>query len=386
MLDRISIILQQECKLHANNLLVVGVSGGPDSLCLVHVLHALGYPLLAACVNHGLRPQADAEVELVARFARQLGIDFFTTKLDVGSSAFDHSLAIEEASRTLRSRYLLEQAQRAQANAVLVGHSADDQVETILMHLLRGSGLAGLRGMQYRTIPNPWSEHLPLIRPFLSTWRDDILKYLAEQELIPASDHSNLDTTYFRNRLRYDLLPLLEVYHPGFRRSLLRMGRILKDDYEVLQQLANQAWQKILVQQGQGYLAFDLPGFLSYPLAIRRYVLRKAIAHHLPGLRDIDFDCIERAIALLEDEKLYARTDLMAGLRLVRDGQVFWLAGPHAHLPAPDDPAIPAGSELTLNIPAQIHLHRDWILQASWVSDPASAIEQAASHSDSFQA
>ncbi len=110
------------------------------------------------------------------------------------------------------------------AKAVLVGHNADDQVETILMHLLRGSGLVGLRGIEFRTLPNPWSESLPLLRPLLSTFRVEIQNYVDTNKLKPVTDQSNLETTYFRNRVRLELIPILESYNPNIREVLLRMG------------------------------------------------------------------------------------------------------------------------------------------------------------------
>ena len=171
MLDKIARSLQNEGKLEAKNLILVGISGGPDSLCLLHALHTLGYNLVAAHVNHRLRPEADEEAQMVKQFVGGLGVRFISCKVDVLSYADEHKVSIEEAARTIRYHYLFEQAEDVGASAVLVGHNADDQAETILMHLLRGSGLAGLRGMEYRSVPNPWSEHIPLLRPLLFTWR-----------------------------------------------------------------------------------------------------------------------------------------------------------------------------------------------------------------------
>ncbi len=149
MLDKIARILQHEGKLEAKKLSLVGVSGGPDSLCLLHALHSLGYHIIATHVNHGLRPEADDDAQMVKQYAEELGVEFTSSKVDVLSYASENSISIEEAARTMRYHYLFAQAEKMGASAVLVGHTADDQVETILMHLLRGSGLVGLRGMEY---------------------------------------------------------------------------------------------------------------------------------------------------------------------------------------------------------------------------------------------
>jgi tRNA(Ile)-lysidine synthase len=386
MLDKIARLLQHEAKLDVKNLILVGVSGGPDSLCLLHALHTLGYNIIAAHVNHGLRPEADEEAQMVKQFAGGLGVEFISCKVDVLFYASEHKVSIEEAARTLRYRYLFTQAEKMGASAVLVGHNADDQAETILMHLLRGSGLAGLGGMDYRSVPNPWSENIPLIRPLLSTWREDILKYLAEHGLNPISDHSNLDTTFFRNRLRHELLPILEKYNPRIRENLHRVGQILRNDYTVLQQLTTEAWITNLVRQGPGYLAFHLANFCELSPSIQRYLLRKAIAYHLPGLQDVDFECIERGIGFLCDDKPYVQADLIAGLRIIKDGGLFWVAKSQADLPESDFPSVSACTELILKISSTLSLVNNWKLQTVLVPDPELAMVQSFANLDLFQA
>ncbi|MFZ0533335.1 MAG: tRNA lysidine(34) synthetase TilS [Anaerolineales bacterium] len=386
MLDNIANILQRECQLKPRNLVLVGVSGGPDSLFLLHVLHDLGYQIIAAHVNHGLRPEADDESQTVKLFAAELGVDFISCQVDVLSYVSEYSVSIEEAARIVRYQYLFEQAESTGASAVLVGHNADDQVETIMMHLLRGSGLAGLRGMEYRTIPNAWSKQIPLVRPLLSTWREDIQQYLIEHGLNPIVDRSNLDIAFFRNRLRLELIPILERYNPRVRENLLRVGHILRDDYEVLQQLVSEAWETNLTKEGPGYLAFRLTGFQELSLSIQRYLLRKAIAYHLPGLRDVEFECIDRGIGLLTESKPYAQVDLIAGLRIIKEGEIFWLTNWRADLPGFDFPALAPGMELVINIPSTISLNNNWNLQVQEVLDSDLAIQQSITNLDPFQA
>jgi tRNA(Ile)-lysidine synthase len=333
MLDKIVNILQNECKIRTHDLLVVGVSGGPDSVCLLHILHQIGYSIFAVHVNHGLRPEAGDEAQEVEKFSARLGVKFFSHQVDVLKFASENAVSIEEAARALRYRSLFEQAKLLNANAVLVGHNADDQVETILMHLLRGSGLVGLRGIEFRTLPNPWSESIPLLRPLLSTFRVDIQNYVDTNKLKPVTDQSNLEITYFRNRVRRELIPILESYNPKIREILLRMGQNLKDDYSILQQIVCKAWESTLIEQGDGFVSFHTANFLDFPVSIQRYLLRMAIARHLPGLRDVGFDCIERGLALLAGGKPSSQTDLIAGIRLIKDGKQFWVITRTANLP-----------------------------------------------------
>ena len=356
------------------------------AVSLLHILHDSGFSLVAAYVNHQLRPQAKADGLFVKQFAADLGIKYISSDRDVHTFALEHSLSIEEAARTVRYRYLFEQAEKLGASAVLVGHTADDQVETILMHLLRGSGLSGLRGMEYCTLPNPWSNRIPLVRPLLSTWREDILKYLAEKKIEPVIDQSNLDTAFFRNRLRHELLPNLETYNSGVRQNLLRVGQIMQEDYSLIQVLVDQAWDTHLAQQGPGYLAFHRLGFLELPVSIQRYLLRKAIAFHLPGLPDVDFECIERGMKFIAKAKPDGRVDMVAGVSITRERDLFWLASSQAVLPTDDYPSISVGEQRMVNIPSTLSLGGKWQLQAELASKLEQAIERSAANLDPYQA
>lgn len=386
MLDKIVMILLEECHLPPSDKSLVGLSGGPDSVYLLHVLHQLAYPIVAVYVNHKLRPEADQEAHLVAQFTRNLGVEFISCQVDVLSYACAHSLSTEEAARILRYQVLFEQAGRINAKAVIVAHNADDQVETILMHVLRGSGLSGLRGMEYYTLPNPWSEHIPLVRPLLSTWRKDILEYLIEHGLRFISDMSNEDTKFLRNRIRHDLLPILEKYNPRIRHNLLRMSQISKDDYEVINQQVAAAWVANLLEQGQGYIALRLAGFRQLSTAIQRYMLRRAIAYHMPELRDIDFDSIERGVKFLCEDQTHGQVDLIAGLRLIKEGKRFWLASWQADLPGSNFPAAIPGIPLNVNIPGTLPLNEAWNMQIKLETDPEQPTQRIHHNIDPFQA
>ena len=221
MLTRILQSATQNCGLRAGHVVLVGVSGGPDSLCLLDALYRLGFQSIAAYFNHRLRPEAEAEQDEVKRFATGLKIPFVGGSGDVARLASDQGKTIEEAAREMRYAFLFESARAYCVDAVAVGHNADDQVETVLMHLLRGSGLAGLRGMDYRTLTQ-WDDRIPLVRPLLGLWRDEIMGYCAETGLQPLLDSSNLERAYLRNRIRLDLVPALEGLAAGARYYLTK--------------------------------------------------------------------------------------------------------------------------------------------------------------------
>ena len=386
MLDKIVMILQDECSLEPKKLSVIGVSGGADSVCLLHMLNQLGYYLLAVHVNHKLRLEADEEEKIVGLFINRLGVEFASFQVDVQSYIDEHSVSVEEAARVMRYQVLFDQADKRGAQAVLVAHNADDQVETVLMHFLRGSGLTGLRGMEYRTLPNAWSATIPLVRPMITTWREEVLGYLNQQDISYTTDNSNYDTTFFRNQLRHELLPHLKQYNPRIRENLLRMSQVNKEDYAVIQELVMQAWQKNIVKQGAGYVAFKLAEFQELGPSIQRYILRRAIAYHLPSLRDIDFDCIQRGINFLCDDTRHGQSDLMAGLRLLKEGELFWLTTWAADLPASEFPMVPMGEELPLEIPSILPLNHGCKFKADIELEVDQAVQKSQENCDPFQA
>ncbi len=353
---------------------------------MLDVLHRLGYSLVVGHLNHGLRPEAGRDAQEVANFAQALDVPFVLGEEDVGAYARQNASSIEEAARTLRYRFLFAQARRLAAQAVAVGHSADDQVETVLMHLLRGAGLAGLKGMQFRTLPTPWSEHIPLVRPLLSTWREQILSYCQERGIQPVIDRSNLDTTFFRNRLRHELIPSLQGYAPRLPENLLRMAQVLNGDYQLIRDLVAAAWETCLVGEGLGYLVFDLRSLKGQPVAVQRHLFRRGIAVHRPGLRDIDFAAVERALAFMDSPPRSGQCDLIAGLRLFYEGDHLWLATWEADLPAGDWPQVPQGEPLQLDVPGDLPLPGGWHLVAEIATQVEIARQQAFTNADPYQA
>jgi tRNA(Ile)-lysidine synthase len=386
MSNQVAIILQQDCQVDKKDRLLLGVSGGPDSLYLLHLLHQAGYQVIAAHFNHKLRPEAEQDAELVERFAKNLDIPFLYEEGDVLTLAREHAVSVEEAARQLRYRFLFERARIESAAAVLVAHTADDQVETILMHLLRGSGLAGLTGMEYRTLPNPWSNTIPLIRPLLSTTRADISLYLQKHGIVPALDLSNLDSVYLRNRIRLELLPTLERYNPQIREDLSRMGHILREDYVVLLSLVDTAWNDCLVNQGRSYLSFQRSGYITLPIAVQRYFLRRAVANHLPGLVDVGFDAIERGRRFILEDRTNGRVDLLSGLCLFHEGETFSLAFDQADLPTTGYPALDPGQVIPVTIPSEITLKGGWVMKAELSSKANSEKKQKPANADPYHA
>src|SRR5512140_2910235 len=270
MLENIQPILQDHCRLNRENPIVVGVSGGPDSLCLMSVLRKLGNRVIVAHFNHKLRPDSDTDANIVEGAAARLNLVSVIESGDVRAYADQEKLSLEEAARITRYRFLLQQAHRFNAQAVAVGHTADDQVETVLMHFIRGAGLAGLKGMSYRTVIQMFDPELPIVRPLLDTWREETVVYCAANGFRPRYDPSNASLDFFRNRVRHLLIPTLESYNPRLREAVCRTARSLESDYEILANVLDEVWKACVVQESTGLITFDSNVLTQQPFGLQR--------------------------------------------------------------------------------------------------------------------
>ncbi|MCC6956257.1 MAG: tRNA lysidine(34) synthetase TilS [Anaerolineales bacterium] len=361
---KIETALEKFCYLDRRRPVLAGISGGPDSLCLLEALYQLDYPLIVAHLDHQLRPGSRDEAVKIRLLAGSRGLKFEQSSTDIRQFSIDHRQSIEEAARNVRYRFLFEQAHKHGAQAVATGHTADDLVETVLMHLLRGSGMAGLNGMEYHSLPNPWDGEIALVRPLLGVWRSEILGFLSERGLEPVIDESNQDLRYYRNRLRHELIPHLESLNPGAARRIWQTSSILGQEELILQSVTEQAWSEVFAQSNRGAIGLDREKLIALPLAIRRRLIRKAISMLRSGLRDINFDTIERALDFAESPTKTLQADLASGLRIEFDGKLIWLADWQEELPLEHWPGMDEKTVLTIPIPGTVYLAENCTLSA----------------------
>jgi tRNA(Ile)-lysidine synthase len=353
-------LTEREHLLATGGRVVVGVSGGPDSLCLLHLLWShrdqLGVQIYAAHLNHLLRgADADADARFVGQLAADWGIPCTVDARDVRAFATERRLAIEEAARQLRYAFLAQVAWAVGATHIAVAHNADDQTETVLMHWLRGAGLAGLRGMLPATRLSDLhiagldtrlegTEHdkdLWLIRPLLDTPRTEIERYCQQHNLSPRYDRSNLDTTYYRNKLRHELLPYLErEYKPGLAEILRRSARVIRDDYDLLCFMRDQAWDEVVQQASARAVVLDRPAWRALHPALQRATLRQAARHLRHSLRDVNYVHVQAAVEVATLGQTGDRATLPGGIQLVVGYDTLTIAD-RGHKAAPDFPALP---------------------------------------------
>jgi tRNA(Ile)-lysidine synthase len=358
----VDIISANFSQLEGSKQVLVGVSGGPDSICLLHLVKLAGFPVTAAHYNHMLRSESDDEARGVAMVCEKLGVDLVTDKGDVESFATRESLSIETAARVLRYQFIFRQAEKIEAQAVLVGHHADDQIETILLHLVRGSGPDGLIGMRYLTLPNEWSGRIPLVRPLLKIWRSTILDYLQSQDIPFFIDKSNADRKYVRNKIRHELIPLMETINPQVKRSLWKLVDILSADIQIIDSMVQTEWERIINFQNQGYIGFERDKLLELPVSIKRRLIRKALSYIKGCDKEIYFDETQRAVNWLDLDNPTGRVDLADGIYLMFENEYVWIVGKAVDLPTDQWPQLCIDTPISLNVPGTLELNDGWAL------------------------
>lgn len=273
LLPSVTAYMQAHQMVSPGDRIVVGVSGGADSMVLLHILcqcrDSLGLELVVAHLNHDLRPEADQEEEMVQQVCRSWDVPFFAQKVDVAGEAARSHKSLEEAGRDCRYQFFHQLAERQQARRIAVAHHRNDQAETVLLHLLRGSGIRGLQGM----LPVKGK----IIRPLLGTTRQEIEVYARENGLVYCSDQSNNDPAFIRNRIRLELIPFLQdKFNPGIVDGLARLAGIAREENEALEYYTEQLWPQLAAPSPDGWLING--GQLScQPQAVRNRLIFKAL-------------------------------------------------------------------------------------------------------------
>jgi tRNA(Ile)-lysidine synthase len=241
-----------------------------------------------------IRTSSHKDAEFVRRICSNWGIPLILEQRDVPQYCQKHKMNLEEGARDQRYDFLFSTAEKINAKAVLIAHHADDQVETVLMHFIRGAGLSGLKGMLPKTTLQKYSTTIPLIRPLLNINRQQIDVYCRENQVPYVDDETNKDTAYFRNRLRHDLIPLMETYNPCFREVLIRSTHSLQEDASTIDELTTESWSVVLKEKDFDHIILDIHQLAGISRGIRWNIFRKAVHALRPDIRDFNFDVLIR--------------------------------------------------------------------------------------------
>ncbi|MBW2603592.1 MAG: tRNA lysidine(34) synthetase TilS [Deltaproteobacteria bacterium] len=310
--------------LKPKDSVVIGVSGGPDSVALLHVLFLIAsrfsLKLGVAHLNHCLRQNdSDKDAQFVEVLAKRYDLPCYTRKKDVRKYQVENKLSLEEAARRVRYTFLDSVASTMQYNKIAVGHHGDDNAELILMNLFRGSGTQGLSG-----IP-PVRDH-KIIRPLIERNRSEIIDFLGQNKLEYVSDASNTDTKYLRNRVRHDLIPLLKTaYNPKISDTLNRLSSIIRSEEEWIDDVVHPFYEKTVKDVQESYIILSVSMLNRYHPALQRRIIRMTIEKIKGDLRRIQFVNINSVIGLLEKRSAYGKVDLPDRIRIQREGDALYV-------------------------------------------------------------
>ncbi len=303
--------------LERGDKVVVALSGGPDSTALLSALYDLrreyNLKLHIAHLDHMLRGKAEVkkDYDYVLNLANRLKLPFCLGKAKVPEYAKDRGLSLEEAAREMRYEFLFNIAKDINADKIALGHTLDDQAETVLMRLIRGAGLSGLRGIP----PKRRLNGKFIIRPLIEVWRKDIEAYLRGLKIKARQDSTNLMPKFLRNRIRHELIPYLEKFNPNIKGVLARDAQNFLYDYEVLAAIVDKAF-KSCAKVRRDSVDIKLRNLISRPNGLRRQILRKAIEASKGNLRSIDYSLIEKLEDLIKSRK--GSLDLPDKIRVTR--------------------------------------------------------------------
>ncbi len=312
---RVREFIEEECLVQPGSKMVVAVSGGVDSVVLLHLLRqiapVLDLTLTAAHLNHGIRGQAaEADQRFVEALCKTWKIPLTVDIIPPGALR-DQTGSLEDVARRARLRFLRTTAEQVGASAIALGHHQDDQVETVMMALFRGAGTGGISGMLPR--------RGPFIHPLLTCSKEEIERYANEEKLEFVQDVSNRDLSFSRNWLRHELLPRIEAaVNPRVKEQIGQTAEILRQENALLQRLTGQTFYR-LAHQTKGRVTFPRDAFLDLPRALRRRLIRLAYQCLTKTLKDLTFTHVAEVGKMVEKEDALGTLDLPNNIRFKRE-------------------------------------------------------------------
>mgnify|MGYP004668237173 CR=1 FL=1 len=268
MEEKILEIIKRYNLIENGDKIVVGVSGGPDSITLLNVLknikekEIIKFNLVVCHINHMIREEAISDEKYVEEYCKKNNIEFFAKRIKVEEMAEKEKIGTEEAGRKARYEFFNEILNKTNANKIATAHTANDNAETVLMNIIRGSGTLGLKGIE--------AKNGKLIRPLIECKRSEIEKYCKDENLNPRIDKTNFENIYTRNKVRNMLIPYIENnLNPNIIEAINRLSNLSKQENDFLEKLTKEAYKKILVEQKKNEIILDLNSFNSQEIVIK---------------------------------------------------------------------------------------------------------------------
>ena len=335
ILKKVYLTIEGYDLIRGGETVVCAVSGGADSVAMLHILkelndvQQLNWKLHVAHVNHGLRGKSsDEDEEFVKTLCAKLGVPFHSAQVDVRGYQKRERKSLEEAGRVLRHEYLQSLAGQLGAQKISMAHNLDDQAETILHRILRGTGLRGLKGMApIRVISR--KQDLFVVRPLIELERYEIEGYLRERGVPYKTDLTNFDTSLTRNKIRHKLLPLIESeFNPRVKMALVKLGQTAGSFYLLLREIANEVYENTRMISGEGEVCLSVEEFSKLPPAIQTLIIDRAVKTVLGRVPQLNFEHYLEIISLCGEHGYQKAIRLPRGLEARREGYILKIARP----------------------------------------------------------
>jgi len=312
--ERVLKVCRDKRLIQKGDRILVGVSGGPDSTALLHVLYdlksTLELELVVAHFHHGLRAEtADRDASFVKQLSVDLGLPCVEGRGDVRAYQKESGLSRQEAARDLRLQFLERVRRSLDLGKIALGHTMDDQVEELMMRLIRGVGPDALVGMSM-------VRDAVIIRPFLHIPKSSILQFLKERGLSFMEDESNRDIHYLRNRIRHDVLPLLRAINPRLDEALQRLSLLAEEDRNYWIQEQNNLWSKLVIYESAELVVLKRSGLMHQHEALASRLVRNAVCRLKGTSRSLGYAHVQAVLEAIKGKRPNVHMDFPAGINV----------------------------------------------------------------------
>ena len=284
--------------INENDKIICGVSGGPDSICMLDILkdlkEELKFELIVCHVNHLIREEAISDEEYVVNYCKVNNIKYYVKRIDVKKYADNNKQGTEEAGRNVRYEFFEEILQKEGANKIAIAHNKNDKIETIIMNMLRGSGISGLKGIE------PKREN-KYIRTLIETERTSIEEYCEEKNLRPRIDKTNFINDCTRNKIRNVVIPYIKnEFNPNIINTMDRLSSIIEEENRYLEKITIDVFEKLKIKEEKGHLVLKLKEFNKQDIVIKKRLILYAINKTIGNVQNIEKVNINDIIKLCE--------------------------------------------------------------------------------------